>query len=303
MPSNSKTSHPEYLATHLVDTFDTFVSTMNAFCQKLEDLNPPAWLPLSEEEQSLSMTHLQKAIQFYRDIWYVDGQDGRETRSCFGIIGVPTSVIEDAKVVNDTKNQFQKAVQALQKNKALWDQTSDFLNERHPNVRETLMQSRLARVHLKQCYRYIPYVEQKPIKIGFSWYKSGRSIKRIDVETAIQSLEKLDLNAPHIQAQIAKVSTFPKNMPLAKVQTLAPIMRANLVYAPIDSSEEKKRQAMNISLPLLIPLFPGADFPQYNKPPLTPPEKRTRIDRSDILIDPEPFLPSIRVHRYTKEPL
>ena len=301
--TEQKQAGDDYLAIQLVEAFDHLILSLNTFCDALKKLKPRIWLPLTEQEKELNINPIDKAVTYYKDLWYTDGQDGRETRSCFGIIGASEVLIEFAQAVNHRKQMFQQAVKAIQKNKPLWEHTSESINERHPQVRETLLFNRLARVHLKQCYRQIPMVPDKPNKVGFSWYKSGRSIKRITVEDAIASLENLDTSSKHIQTQLSLVSTYPLDMPLAKVQQLAPIMRANLVFPQLSPEGDvtNRRQAMNISLPLLIPLEVGEEFPSHNAPPLQPPEKRTRLDRSDILIEAEPFLPSIRVHRYAKE--
>lgn len=50
----------------------------------------------------------------------------------------------------------------------------------------------------------------------------------------------------------------------------------------------------------LFPLDATEPFPEYNVPPPTPPEQRKRQLRNDLAIEPEPYLPSLRIHRYRR---
>lgn len=294
---------PEYLSTELVKQFDLLVSQLSVLTSTLDEERPEHWVPLNDQESKVGMKPLDKAKQFYQDLWYIDGQDGRETRSCFGLLAVSENIIQLAEGVNETKANLQKAVQLIQKEfKQNWPMLHEDLNCRNPDVRDAMQFNRLARVHLKQCYRNIPILSGTPDKVGFNWYKSGRSIKRISVKDAMNALSKLNMEAPHIQLQMKQLAYLDSNTPLAKVQTLAPIMRANIVYKDeIGKQIHTRRQAMNVSLPLLFPVESKKGFPNHNQPELNPPEQRMRMDRSDAKIDAEPFLPSIRVHRYILE--
>jgi hypothetical protein len=72
-------------------------------------------------------------------------------------------------------------------------------------------------------------------------------------------------------------------------------MRANIFY---DDNALPNRQAMNISLPILFKADDKNKLPPHNEPELCAPTTRQRAVRSDRRIEDDPFLPSIRVHRY-----
>ena len=55
----------------------------------------------------------QKAIRLYQTLWYEDGQDGRETLTCPGLIGASKATLTAASVCNAAKDQFKNAVLAL----------------------------------------------------------------------------------------------------------------------------------------------------------------------------------------------
>jgi len=282
--------------TDLITTFDQLVSATDALCQSLKSSHQGIWLPLSDDEQAQSISAIDKACQLIQDFWYQDGQDGRETRSCFGFIAVDDGTIELAKHVNTLKNTLKQQVQTLQKhNKENWLQLKGELGRRHPSIQAQLHFSGLSRLHLKQTWRTIPLIERTPIRIGFNWYHSGRSIQKMTVQQAYDALSKLDTSSPHIQTQLKLVSNLANQTPLAKVQNLAPTMRANLFF---EDAEFPPRQAMNISLPILFKVHKERILPQHNEPEIEPPLERKRAVRSDRKIEDNPFLPSIRVHRY-----
>ncbi|NVK39058.1 MAG: DNA replication terminus site-binding protein [Gammaproteobacteria bacterium] len=280
----------------LVEAFDSLVILTANLCQCIRQQHEGIWVPLTAAEQAQGLTPVEKACQILQDFWYQDGQDGRETRSCFGFIALPESVLELASQVNAQKDHLKRSVQALQKtNKQQWLELKGELSRRHPSIQEQLHFSGLSRLHIKQTWRTIPVISRTPTRIGFNWYHSGRSIQKMTVQQAYDALAKLDTSSTHIQTQLSAVSQLANNTPLAKVQNLAPTMRANIFF---EDGEAPLRQAMNISLPILFKAHKKRILPQHNEPEIMPPASRQRAVRSDRKIEDEPFLPSIRVHRY-----
>jgi hypothetical protein len=282
----------------LINTFDSLVDSTHSLCESIRSSHEGLWLPLTQAEQSQAINALDKACNMLMDFWYQDGQDGRETRSCFGYIAVPESTLALAHSVNALKDTFKLQVQALQKqNKQDWLELKGQLAKRHPSLQEQLHFTGLSRLHLKQTWRTMTVIDRTPSRIGFNWYHSGRSIQKISVQQAYDALARLDTSSPHIQAQLSAVSKLASHTPLAKVQNLAPTMRANLFY---EDGEAPLRHAMNISLPILFKASAERKLPQHNEPEIEPPQQRQRAVRSDRKIEDTPFLPSIRVHRYNQ---
>lgn len=293
---NKKDNGIKMNASDLIQTFDNLVETTTMLCRSIRCDQQGIWVPLTQTEQSNATTELDKACNILSDFWYKDGQDGRETRSCFGFIAVPQTTLDLANDVNTLKDTLKHQTQILQKqNKEQWLELKGQLAKRHPSVQTQLHFSGLSRLHLKQTWRTISVIHRTPVRIGFNWYHSGRSIQKISVQQAYDALSRLDTTSSHIQTQLSAVAKLSANTPLAKVQNLAPTMRANLFY---DDGETPFRQAMNISLPILFKAHKDKTLPQHNEPEIEAPTQRQRAVRSDRKIEDTPFLPSIRVHRY-----
>lgn len=254
------------------------------------------WILPSPDSEALNQVPLQMAQTIYSDFWYRNGQDGRETTTTIGLLGVNEQTIAIAELLNQQKTIFKQRVQAFQKfNSNRVSELKQHLNDTPSPLRDSLHFSGLTRLHLKQCWRLIPTLSRTPTRIGFNWYQSGRSIQKVTVAQAQQALLKLDIESNHIQAQLAKLSRLNDNTPLAKVQNLAPSMRANIFY---DDNQLPNRQAMNVALPILYKSSQSGEMPIHNIPDFNAPIVRKRAVRSDKQIESEALLPSLRIHQY-----
>lgn len=271
----------------ILKQFDLLQNQLDHFCAHLLQNKPKCWLPYQDQDPHV------KTATILKDLWYQDGQDGRETRSYFGLMGLNKQGVEQLKNINLSKDELRAQIVAFKKQDPnAWLDMQPSFGQRNKTLNNELQDTGLARLHLKQTHRHIPLLDEQPEKIGFSWYTSGRSIKRLDKKQALKQLEQLNTGQAHIQQQIEKLSTLPDYESLAQVQNQAPIMRANILFA------DGKRKSMNLSLPIFYPIDPQAEFPIHNHPFETPPERRTRLVRSDNQIDDDVFLSSIRAFRY-----
>lgn len=280
----------------IVESFKQINYTTQQLCNELPNQQSEMWLLLTPEQDALGVKPLQLAQNSYSEYWYQNGQDGRETTTTIGLIGVDETLLNIANQLNQQKNLFKQQVQTFQKlNKRNMSELKKHLNNTSAPLRESLHFSGLSRLHLKQCWRQIPILERTPSRVGFNWYQSGRSIQKITVAQAQQALLKLDIGSKHIQTQLSKLSRLNQNTPLAKVQNLAPSMRANIFY---DDNQLPMRHAMNIAMPILYKSKKTGELPIHNTPECTAPSARKRAVRSDKRIESEAFLPSLRIHQY-----
>ncbi len=280
---------------HLVQHFDQLVQQTQKLCSQLRQNPYKIWVPLTEIECELGLTPIDKVCHSLQDFWYQDGQDGRETRSSFGLVPATPEQLNLANLINEEKEHFKNKIKQLQKtNKSQWLDLRKELGQTHPQLREKLRYSGLSRLHIKQTWRHIPIIDRTPIRAGFNWYQSGRSIQKFTVKQAQDALLNLDTSSDHIQTQLSLLNKLTASTPLAKVQNLAPTMRANLFF----DDERPSRQAMNVSLPIIFKVSESGKLPPHNEPDLSAPTQRSRKVRSDRVIEDHPFLPSIRVHRY-----
>lgn len=258
---------------------------------------------LSQCERPFSAPHLgdtpdaQKAAlrTLLTDIWHSQDGDGRKTRSQWGLIGADDALIAATHALNTSKLHFKQVVGAF--NNKQTAQIHNLLQQRHQALALILDRQGLARLHLKQCYRLIPVLDSRPDTIRFSWYTSGRSIRRLTAKDAMEMLLKLDQSQAHIVLQIQRLSPLPQHTPLAQIQTQVPVIRANFAWQT--GERQWQRQARNCPLPILIPLQKDDTLPTFNLLAEHPPEQRSRALRADSQIEPEPFLPSLRIHQYT----
>jgi len=290
--SMTNSIYPDIQASELLDSFEQLQLSLGQFHQSLAAEARYIWLPQTEEER-LSAPAQQFASQLYCDIWHHGDGDGRETRNRHGLIGVENEVIEIASQLNRAKQQFKRLCSAYSDTERR--PLVARLYQRSEKLQQVLQHSGASRLHIKQCYREIPLLTSRPHRVGFNWYNSGRSIRRVTVEDCLQMLLKMDTSQPHIQVQLDKLAHLSEQIPLAQLQPQVPVMRANIAWK---ENDQWIRKARNCPLPILFPLASGEAFPEHNEPDLTPPEHRSRAERSDNRIAAEAFLPSLRVHQY-----
>lgn len=287
----SQAHAPAYrLLAELEATFDTLIERTEALLADYARSPGEAWAFQGEA----STEWLRHALL---DFWYQDGQDGRATRSHVGLVAADDTLLERVATVNAAKAEFAALLARIREaHPPLIAEIKAVLPFRHPELHQHLRGSGLARLHLKQCWRAIPVAEAPVARVRLAWYTSGRSIKRLTVREAEQKLLALDTDAPHVRIQLHKLAGLPSSEPLAQVQGQAPLMRANLFFTePL--ADGRTRRALNVALPVFVPA-PRGRLPDRNEPPATPPETRTRARRRDERLESEPFLPSLRIHRY-----
>ena len=281
---------------HLIEHFDTLVTDIDTLCKGLRKNTFKIWVPLTDIEEQAGISSMDKVCSSFQDFWYQDGQDGRETRSSFGLVPATQDQINLTIRINEEKERFKTQIKTLQKtNKEDWLTLKGQLGRAHPTLRQSLKYSGLSRLHIKQTWRHIPVIDRTPVRAGFNWYQSGRSIQKFTVQQAQDALLNLDTSSDHIQTQLSLLNTLNANTPLAKVQNLAPTMRSNVFF---DDNQLPVRIAMNVSLPILFQAPENGLLPLHNEPEFAAPIERKRKVRSDRVIEDHPFLPSIRVHRY-----
>ncbi|SIS76263.1 DNA replication terminus site-binding protein [Neptunomonas antarctica] len=279
----------------VIEAFELLKLSLCFFDQELSRSERPVSLPT--ESDTTIITHndaINQVRQRYTDIWHSDQQDGRRTHSSYGLVGADENLLNAAFQLNICKDRLRHTVSALKKSEL--SDVSQQLYQRSHALALALNHQGLGRLHLKQCYRHIPQLDSRPDTIRFSWYSSGRSICKLTAKNAMEMLLKLDTSQEHIVRQIEKLSPLNKTTIMAQIQKQAPVIRANMAWKT--GVKSWRRMARNCPLPILVPLTEDEFLPEYNHLTLTPPPERSRALRSDSLIDPEPFLPSLRIHLY-----
>lgn len=292
------------LRQEVIETFNLMLLTLENLSHiMLNESHLMAWVADSSDFFNFppSLSVREKIISILTQYEYLPTQAPREIIVCPGFVGASEHTLEIITQLNHQKDAFKQAVLALKKVKAnLLDEelfrAFDYFqsHKRHNSTAAHLRTMDLARLHLKQCYRKIPILKAAPLKISWTWANT-RSIKKITVEEAQKLLRKKNLSDEGILLQLEKLARLSVNEPLAIVQNLAPHLRANLVMEP---NHPKERIMVKGPIPIFFPTNVNQPWPEFKPPKIKTPKDKTRHVRNDVKLDPLPFLPAIRAHRY-----
>lgn len=292
---------PSYYKIKVLESFDDLQEALKIVNQQLiKDAHRVAWMqPLPYPELHDPSPH-QSALNVIQQLQYQAGQEGREILLGVGLFAVSEATYAALEKVNACKSAFKYAILTL---KAQDIKTTDewlslefealLHKTRNENTQATLKRTGLSRLHLKQCYRQIPLLTRRPEKVSWSWANT-RAIKKISKPDAITLLKKRGSDQG-IEQQIARIEAMPVKEQLAIVQDLSPHLRTNIV---MNTEEGVKRFMLKGSLPLFY-VDDGQPLPECCPPQAQ--KRSSRAQRSDVKLDPNPFAPAIRAHRYLIE--
>ena len=266
----------------------------------LLDKDLPAWFqsPLSLPPQP-NQNYRQQACKLVCQLEYLDGQQPREILVGAGIIAASSETLIAIEALNQAKNAFKQAMLKLKAAKIstnhdlLANNFEQLLTQRDSGLTSSLNRMGLARIHLKQCYRRLPYFIQRPNKVAWTWANT-RSIKKISIPQATEMLQKHTMDAG-IERQLKLLQGLDQNEKLAIVQDLAPHLRANIV---MPSKEGSKRLMVKGPVPIFYLIDDNLSLPEFTPPGTKRGKDKDRAIRKDVKINPEVFLPAIRAHRY-----
>lgn len=278
---------------------DSLAALEDAVCQ--QDAHLPVWFqPPQNLQLPNQLSDREKAIGLIQQLEYLDHQAPREILVGAGLLAASPRTLEVIHQLNLNKDLFKSSILSLRaakipvKDPYLTENFEKILNKRSVLLNKTLKKMGLSRLHLKQCYRRLPFFKTKPYKVSWTWANT-RAISRISVKEAETLLRKHGQD-PGIEWQLAKLQTLGANEPLAIVQELAPHLRANVLISESDS--EYKRMMVKGPVPLFYPMEDDFSLPIIRPPGEKRGRNKNRLIRSDVKLEPTPFLPAIRVHRY-----
>lgn len=255
---------------------------------------PPPMLPLTPQS-----TTRQQACALLAQLEYLDAQQPREILVGAGLIAASATTLDALQDLNTAKNAFKQAMLKLRAAKIapshemLATNFEKLLPQRDIDVATKLSRMGLARIHLKQCYRKIPYFKLRPHKVAWTWANT-RSIKKISVSEAQEMLSKQYRDAG-IEQQIRLLQGLDPNEKLAIIQDLAPHLRANIV---LPDGNDSKRLMVKGPVPIFYLMSDDPTLPEFIPAGAKRGKDKDRMVRKDVKINPEPFLPAIRAHRY-----
>ncbi|MFN3919120.1 MAG: DNA replication terminus site-binding protein [Methylohalobius sp.] len=269
--------------------FNQLRSALERFLIQLNRETLAAWTFDLKKQNYYAQEARRRLAAVLEQLEYPDDRDGRETEICPGIIGASPKLLHLAAELNAAKDAFKHAVLEV--------------NSEDREAAHRLMKSQgFARIHFKQTYRHLPILLKKPDAVRFTW-GATRSIVKISRQEAYRRLAQLAGDSPSLgfQKQFEALSALRIDEPIAIVQDLKPHIKANVCWVK-GSGKDKQvtRKLISAALAILIPLDPGENLPKYSA--AYPDERKPRKIRADVKIEAEPFLPSIRGHRYLMRP-
>lgn len=286
-----------------IDVLDSFLALTESLATLSEgirqDSDKVAWVQMDEFIDAPIEGDLRdKIIAAINQLQYRADQSPREIFICAGFVGASYDTLEKVKTVNLAKERFKQSILALKSAKfsvsdpKLMEKFSHILL-RAPSTSNVLKNIGLSRLHLKQCYRKLPILTSLPSKISWTWAHT-RSIKKISLSDAESLLLKRGQDTG-IQIQLQKLGMLKPNESLAVVQELAPHLRANIVF---QTDTGIKRMMIKGPMPIFFPAQASDPYPKFTPPTPKCDRNTERAIRSDVKLDPEPYLPAIRAHRY-----
>ena len=290
-------SNAAILRINLLESFDNLLNLLGKFSATVRnDTNCPVWVSRTDSEIENKTNMRAKAAWLYHALWYENGQDGRATVTCPGIVGASKGTMYEAYACNTAKDNFKEAILALKTlHKSQTDELFAELHQRSEEVAIAMQRLGAARLNLKQAYRHIPILDVCPIKIGFTWSKQGKTIQKTTVSEARRLLEKRR-DTPQVRSDLHRLQQIPSGEVLARVRTVCPHLRANVVFENANNNIFDRR-LIQAPLPIIVPLKRGERLPEFV--PIAPiPMGSPRLQRSDVRIEDDVFLPTIRIFRY-----
>lgn len=289
------------------------LSTFQALQQALDDLKYhiieldfklPCWFQPPPEmgltPANTTLEYRKQAFALIAQLEYLNDQNPREILVGAGLIAASQPTLMSLTRLNEAKDKFKAAMLALKKAKiSIQDPYfvapfERLLKTRDSVVATSLKKMGLARLHLKQCYRRIPLFLDKPQKVSWTWANT-RAITRVSVFEVKQKLMQRKMT-PQITMELQKLARLSEHEPLAIVQELAPHLRANILMRNNEGKET--RLMVKGPIPLVYLEKDHGVLPEFKPPSEKRARDPNRVVRSDVKLDMEVFIPSLRVHRY-----
>ncbi|WP_137297620.1 hypothetical protein [Psychromonas sp. SP041] len=296
-----------FTAIDVRDSLLNFENSLLGFIQEISscnDINVPASNFFSDEvnKDASKLGSINRAIKAYSDIWYLDDEDGRTTRTYQGIISGGDSLIDAARLLNTHKTEFQEAVKGYTKGMSLNDikDVKSYLSS-SLHGRKRLVRLNLQRLNLNSCYRKVPYLIEPVNKITYSLLTRGKSIKKLKVSEVREMLKALGGTPPYperIDIQLNILAQFSDHMEMARIQENSPIIKANISLIERDLDGKLKYLSKKPPLPIVLhsDVLPAYRF--YTDSHSNKDDDGFRKIRDDKKLEDEPTIKSLRVHRY-----
>jgi len=277
----------------LKECFDAFTEALSSFSEQFLSDALPLLLP-SETESTRP-----EALRAFTEI---DRPFVGTHTTIAGLACASIATVEKAHQLNHTKDHFQNAIQEIREmktgEKSRIDKLIDRILQKEGRRTEELTRAlecmNLKRLDLLRCYAKIRILPPKLQSFSWTWAKTHSSIVQVSREEALE----MAIHLPHPDTKalvIELLNQIDDHEKLAMKKTLPNQMRANIVF---EENGVLVRQPMTLSgialcQDVTLPKIKWRENPADTESPTQP--RRIRDDR---VIEPEPFIKALRLHRY-----
>ena len=252
----------------------------------------PTWL-WKHADANVGRRHASQVIQA---IDYQNGQGAHHCRVAPGLLGAAPETLAAARAVNHWKQRVRTALAPMAKRKIVVQDPETGKAIKRPLDKVALAALKHPRFHKRQALRELVVIDHPVSRATFFWAKLPK-IQTIDKVEAIKRLsERLERNeSPELRLEWNRLQVVSAHERLAVVNEPHIHPKVNLVLHTVDGITRIPKRGV---LPVLYPDQPGAAGPDIRVLPDEPPPAGHRLKRSDVQIEAEPYLPSLRIHRY-----
>lgn len=210
----------------------------------------------------------EAAVTAYTQLDY--GMEDRVNRSirCYGALGVPRRLINEAKVVNRAKSDFKAALKAIARKRVrvtLKDRRGDDAVTTRALSNIVLRQLQRSSLNLLAAYREVRILEETPLSIHFMQTRT-RSVPR---KTARELLDLLQGRSDEFtNSDRERLQGLSPNEYLVSPKAPYPRMRAHVIARHLNDEGKPADQIMLAELPILYPIRKRVRPPDLIKPDL-----------------------------------
>lgn len=239
----------------------------------------------------------RRACEAYACIDYQTHDDAETSPVCLGLIGTSAEILRKAHAVNKAKEAFKALCAPLHRIQV----RIPVKDEETPTKPKSAMRVILRNIqrsdlNLLAAYRKIPILSAPPKTVTYT-RANTRSVYRKSVEEISTMIE--NLYSPAALADRETLAVLDRRVThLALVKDRYPNIRANILYARLDSSGRGRIQ-ISAELPLIYATGRRIEAPAVHFPNPDLAAKATRSRKSNL--EEEPCLRSLPVYRYIQQ--
>jgi len=271
---------------HLEEAFDVLHARLCAASEY------PTWV----WKETDPLRGRREASRIIRAIDYDDAQDPHESRICPALLGAAPETLAAANAVNNWKLRVKQALAPMKGRMITEVDPRSKKPVKRPLEKVALKWLQHPRFHRRQASRQIVVCNEPIARASFFWAISSKN-QKISRDDAIQMVEKRFEQGDLLWLRQAREALLAlrANEPLAIMDQPHIHPKVNLV---IESAHGVKRIPKRAVLPILYPANPNQAAPDLRPLPDEKPVESSRLQRSDVKVEREPFIPQLRIHRY-----